>query len=122
MMTERRLAYPVETCNRRDVKSDKSQSICILEDSLSCEVSLQVACGFDFSVLLAADGSLYAFGDNSLGQLGRDTGVSNSDDLEDWLLKDSNGSAYCIDLVSSCINKDPASYQQRPCGNSLQDV
>jgi alpha-tubulin suppressor-like RCC1 family protein len=32
---------------------------------------LQVVCGFDHTLVLAEDGSLFSFGDNLLSQLGR---------------------------------------------------
>ena len=52
-------------------------------------------------MMLAVDGSLYTVGDNSLGQLGRFTEGSNREDPEDWLVRDSTGSACQVELVSS---------------------
>lgn len=48
----------------------------------------QVACGDDHSLALSTDGSLFAFGDNSLGQLGskRPLGTASSDVLR-WLVR-----------------------------------
>lgn len=56
-----------------------------LQSTLPAE---QVACGDDHSLALSTDGSLFAFGDNSLGQLGskRPLGTASSDVLR-WLVR-----------------------------------
>ena len=56
-----------------------------LQSTLPAE---QVACGDDHTLALSRDGSLFAFGDNSLGQLGskRSSGTASSDVLR-WLVR-----------------------------------
>lgn len=53
-----------------------------------------MACGLDHTLVVAQDGRLYSFGDNSLGQLGRSgtMGVqTGSADPQDWIVKDEDG-------------------------------
>ena len=68
---------------------------------------MQVACGFDFSLALAFDGSLFSFGDSSLGQLGRASSNSGSTDPEDWLVRDSEGRPCCIETVCIDLASNP---------------
>ena len=49
----------------------------------------QVCCSLDSSLILAKDGTLHTFGDNSLGQLGRPSLPEHGP--EDWLMRDAAG-------------------------------
>lgn len=56
--------------------------------------NLQIACGSDHTLALSQNGHAYAFGDNSLGQLGREgaMGVQTKDlDPQQWIIKDEEG-------------------------------
>ena len=66
---------------------------------------MQVACGMDFSLAMAESGTVFAFGDNSLGQLGRPPGSRDEASCvaEDWILKDATGSPLLVSKVSTSI-------------------
>jgi len=74
--------------------------------------SAQVACGLDHTLAVAQNGQVYAFGDNSLCQLGRtgSMGVQEtSPDAAGWIVRDREGAdiiftkvhTYCSHAVSS---------------------
>ena len=71
---------------------------------------MQVACGMDFSLAVAESGTVFAFGDNSLGQLGRPPGNRDnaSSAAEDWILKDAGGSPLLVTKVSVSIQPQQA--------------
>ncbi len=59
----------------------------------SC-ISAQVACGLDHTLAVAQNGQVYAFGDNSLCQLGRAGGMGvqeTSADAAAWIVRDEEG-------------------------------
>ncbi|CAF1001467.1 unnamed protein product [Rotaria magnacalcarata] len=45
----------------------------------------QIACGADFCLLLTENGDLYSFGNNEIGQLGRDAHLEIKDNFSIWL-------------------------------------
>ena len=69
--------------------------------SQSC--SMQVACGLDHTLVLTDHGQAYAFGDNSLCQLGRKGSMSSAEadtDPKGWLIKDEDGNDVTFAKVS----------------------
>ena len=55
---------------------------------------MQVLCGLDHTLVVAQTGEVFAFGDNSLSQLGRDgsMGIEGaSGEPQDWVVKDEDG-------------------------------
>lgn len=78
-------------------------------------ISAQVACGLDHTLAVAQNGQVYAFGDNSLCQLGRagSMGVQEtSADAAAWIVRDKKGAdiiftkvhTYCSHAVSSPVH------------------
>ena len=60
---------------------------------------LQVCCSLDSSLVLAKDGTLYTFGDNSLGQLGRPSYPEHAP--EDWVVRDKAGAPLRFERVAA---------------------
>lgn len=60
---------------------------------------LQVCCSLDSSMVLAEDGTLYTFGDNSLGQLGRPSRPEHGP--EDWIVRGDAGAPLKFERVAA---------------------
>jgi len=56
-------------------------------------VLMQVVCGLDHTLAVSGSGKVYAFGDNSLCQLGRagSMGVQMGADPDAWIIQDEEG-------------------------------
>lgn len=64
---------------------------------------MQIACGSDHTLAVSREGLAYAFGDNSLGQLGcqGSMGVQHHDrDPQQWIIKDGEGSNLLFSKVT----------------------
>lgn len=64
---------------------------------------MQIACGSDHTLAVSCEGHAYAFGDNSLGQLGcqGNMGVQCNDlDPQQWIIKDEEGSNLVFSKVT----------------------
>ncbi len=70
-------------------------------------ICAQVACGLDHTLAVAQNGQVYAFGDNSLCQLGRagSMGVQEtSADAAAWILRDKEGADIIFTKVHTCYS------------------
>ena len=68
-----------------------------------CMTALQVVCGLDHTLALSQAGRAYAFGDNSLCQLGRagNMGVQTPDTTcQDWIVHDEDREPICFTKVN----------------------
>ncbi|DBA88888.1 hypothetical protein WJX79_001006 [Trebouxia sp. C0005] len=73
-------------------------------DLLSPVQIKQVACGLDHTVAVAQNGQVYAFGDNSLCQLGRAGGMGvqeTSADAAAWIVRDKEGADIIFTKVAA---------------------
>ena len=55
-------------------------------------------------MVVAEDGRLFSFGDNSLAQLGRAPGQAAERSAEDWLVKDASGAPLLVTTVAAGLN------------------
>ena len=82
----------------------------------------------DHSLALATDGTLFAFGDGSLGQLGRETDAqtANSRDPEDWVVRGEDGQPLLFNHVRFVDiqeqNMHLRLFDHRPCGCTFLDA
>ena len=75
-------------------------------------ISAQVACGLDHTLAVAQNGQVYAFGDNSLCQLGRagSMGVHETNaDADAWILRDKEGADIIFTKVHTNCSHDASS-------------
>ena len=63
----------------------------------------QVACGMDFSLALSSEGTVFAFGDNSLGQLGKQQPGPLSNEPDAWIVSDRDGAPLQATKASSWL-------------------
>ena len=70
-----------------------------------------MVCGLDHTLAVARNGQVYAFGDNSLCQLGREGSMGvhpASADITGWLIRDSDGSDITFAKVLVSLVHDDA--------------
>lgn len=71
----------------------------VLELSFTWCACMQVQCSLDSSLVLAEDGTLYTFGDNTLCQLGRPSLPEQGP--EDWIVRGPDGAPLRVARVAA---------------------